>query len=204
MIEIYCLYPSALNLNGDAANARVLLQRLRWGKVDARLLNIESEPELDALLAKIASGGKDCVLIAGHGSTAAMKSLAKVEGKLRDLFQIAEANGILGVVVGSALMFTSFNAKQSTERRSEFALVSVDERGWPPQALGYVNSQMAGEFVAISGNLILTQLHGPFLAKNPAWTDELISRLDVSVAASEQVARANLITDEIWKLEAEH
>jgi CobQ-like glutamine amidotransferase family enzyme len=204
MIEIYCLYPSALNLNGDAANARVLLQRLRWGKVDAKVLNIESEPELDTLLAKVTAGGKDLILVAGHGSTAAMKSLAKVEGKLRNLFQLAEANGILGVVVGSALTFTSFKAKQSTERRSEFSLASVDKPGWPAQALGYVNSQIAGELVAISGNLILTQLHGPFLAKNPAWTDEVISRLPVSVDASEQAARANLITDEIWKLEAEH
>jgi len=204
MIEIYCLYPSALNLNGDAANAKVLLQRLRWGSVDAKVLNIESEIDLDALLAKVSSSHKDMIIFAGHGSTAAMKSLEKIEGKLRELFRLAESNGIPGVVVGSSLAFTSYEMKPSSKRRSEFALVSVDEHGWPTEALGYVNSQLAGELVKVSGSLILTQLHGPFLAKNPTWADELISRLSVTVEPSEASAQAGRIIEQIWKLEAEH
>jgi CobQ-like glutamine amidotransferase family enzyme len=191
-------------LNGDAANAKVLLKRLHWAKVEAQLVNIESEADLDALVARVVQGDEKYAIFSGHGSNAAMKSLDPVSTKLKKLFALAEASNSLGLVVGSSLLFTSFSQQKSKLRRSEFALAEVVEAGWPTQALGYVNSDFSGELVKVSGQIVLTQLHGPFLAKNPKWADEILLRLGVSDLVTQNRAKADDIAAKIWKLETEN
>ncbi len=204
MKTIYTLFPEMLNLNGDTANSMVLKKNLQWMGEPSQILPVSNESDLIELSRLVKSGETGIFVTIGHGSAAAMQSLAPYDEQIRSLLlQMVEAN-TPGIVVGSALAWAGVDVSSKRERRSEFVVAQVDAEGWPSEALGYVNSDLSLEAVSVKANLILTLLHGPFLAKNPPWLDRIIEILDVKPKKSDPRIRSDAYVQEIWRLEANH
>ena len=102
------------------------------------------------------------------------------------------------------MYWAGVDVSSKRERRSEFVLANVDAEGWPSEALGYVNSDLSLETISVKANLVLTLLHGPFLAKNPIWLNRIIEILGGETTASDSKICAERYVQEIWRLEANH
>ena len=202
MIVIYRLFPDVLNLNGDAANALVLAKRLAWYGSEARVVDVSSKEALDLARKQITESSNTSILVGGHGSIAAMKSLSTLDEALRNFMKLVELNGVCAVLVGSATSWSQQESASITDRVSEFRTVEFDQPGWPEHALGYLNSDLNIPVLRVSNNVVSTLLHGPFLAKNPKWADALILRLGVTVHETQQSKAADQMVEEIWKLES--
>jgi len=204
MKTIYTLFPEMLNLNGDSANSMVLKKNLQWMGEPSQILPVSNETELIELSRLVKNGETGIFVTIGHGSAAAMQSLAPYDGHIQALLlQMVEAK-TPGIVVGSALAWAGVDVSSKRERRSEFVVAHVDAEGWPTEALGYLNSDLSLEPIRVEGNLVLTLLHGPFLAKNPLWLDRIIEILGVETTTSELKICAERYVKEIWNLEANH
>ena len=199
MITIYNLFPSHLNLNGDAANADVLAKRLEWQGVPQRIVDIETEEDLQAANNHISRGGGDCILVVGHGSQAALKDLEKFQAECKTLFDAALAQGVASIVVASGLELLGQTPSSLTERRSEFVFTDTTVEGWPQKAFGYLNSTYDCELVRVWRNAIITTLHGPFLAKNPDWLDALLQKLGIEPVTGPSAAKAREYAEKIWE-----
>jgi len=204
LITIFRLFPQALNLNGDAANALVLARRLEWLKAQVQVVDIEDEHGLQRVSHDIEATPHSTFVLAGHGSIAAMRSLESLEPKIRKLFSLAEDRGVCCIVVGSANLWTAGASVGTKARVSEFATVEINEPGWPSVALGYVNSDLDVAVLKVSKSVVSTLLHGPFLAKNPKWCDTIIARLGVEPEATTESALVDGYVDEIWRLESDN
>ena len=203
MITLFSLFPSHLNLNGDAGNVTVLEQRLKWVGADVQVVEINSSAELDSARGHIAKHPSKSFVSAGHGSLAAMRDLEKHSSALVKLFDEVKATNVCGIAVGSAAKWTSHSGSANSSRLSEFATVELTIEGWPSQALGYINSESALPPLAISNKLIVTLLNGPFLAKNPEFANAILESL--GVFGSEANQRSEIVDGyvaEIWKLES--
>ena len=204
MKTIYTLFPEMLNLNGDSANSMVLKKNLQWIGEPSQILPVSNETELIELARLVKSGETGIFVTIGHGSVAAMQSLAPYDEQIQALLvQMVEAK-TPGIVVGSALAWAGVDVSSKRERRSEFVLANVDAEGWPSEALGYVNSDLSLETISVKANLVLTLLHGPFLAKNPIWLNRIIEILGVNTKTSDSKICAERYVQEIWRLEADH
>ena len=204
MKTIYTLFPEMLNLNGDSANSMVLKKNLQWMGEPSQIMPVSNETELIELSRLVKSGETGIFVTIGHGSAAAMQSLAPYDEQIQALLvQLVEAK-TPGIVVGSALAWAGVDVSSKRERRSEFVLANVDAEGWPSEALGYVNSDLSLETISVKANLVLTLLHGPFLAKNPLWLDRIIGILGVNTKTSDSKIRSEGYVQEIWHLEANH
>lgn len=199
MITIYNLFPSHLNLNGDAANADVLAKRLSWQGVSNRIVAIETAEDMQLATNHISSGGGECFLVVGHGSQAALKDLEKFQAECRAIFEAAQAQGVPSIVVASGLELVGHAPSSLTERRSEFIFTETTVEGWPQKAFGYLNSTYDCESVRVRGTAILTTLHGPFLAKNPEWLDAILPRLGVEPVTGPSAAKAREYAEKIWE-----
>lgn len=204
MKTIYTLFPEMLNLNGDSANSMVLKKNLQWMGEPSQILPVSNETELIELSRLVKSGESGIFVTIGHGSAAAMQSLATYDEQIHALLlQMVEAK-TPGIVVGSALAWAGVDVSSKRERRSEFVVANVDAEGWPSEALGYLNSDLSLETVSVKGNLVFTLLHGPFLAKNPLWLNRIIEILGVATITSDSKICAERYVKEIWNLEANH
>jgi len=202
LINIYRLFPDALNLNGDAANALILAKRLAWYKKEATVVDISNEEELQLASKEILKATDRSVVVAGHGSLAAMKSLAGLSKSLRSFFKLIDQNGVCAILVGSSTSWSHRASAATQDRVSEFVTVEFGLPGWPPYALGYVNSDLRIPALQVSNNVVTTLLHGPFLAKNPQWADAIISRLGVDVQPTVETQAVDNLVTAIWKLES--
>lgn len=202
MIKIYRLFPEELNLNGDAANALILAKRLAWYKKVATVVDITKEEELQLASKEILKATDRSVVVAGHGSMAAIKSLAGLSKSLRSFFKMIDENGVCAILVGSSTSWSHQASPAAKERVSEFVTVEFSRPGWPQFALGYVNSDLSIPALQVSNNVVSTLLHGPFLAKNPRWADAIISRLGVDVQPTVETQAVDSLVTEIWKLES--
>ena len=160
-IRLGAISPTHLNLNGDLGNLLVLKKRLEWRKVESSIEHLNGSEDLDDF---------DFILV-GHGSNAAWKQLLDSRSDLLGkLVSYVESDGALLAVASAAdrlqPLLTGVEVTFG-DRVSEF----LDVDG----VVGYKNSGSEGENVSWYKNALLTQLHGPVLAKNPDLADEIIS-----------------------------
>ena len=161
VIRLGAISPTHLNLNGDLGNLLVLKKRLEWRKVESCIENLNGSEDLNDF---------EFILV-GHGSNAAWKQLLDSRSDLLGkLVAYVESDGALLAVASAAdrlqPLLTGVEVTFG-DRVSEF----LDIDG----VVGYKNSGSEGENVSWYKNALLTQLHGPVLAKNPDLADEIIS-----------------------------
>jgi len=199
MITIYKLFPGHLNLNGDAENANVLATRLEWAAVPHRVIEVIDEAGLVGCIESLERTPNSAIVVIGHGSQAALKSLEQLFPNIHRLFQRMLELGVPGIGVASGLSLIQRFAG-SGERSSRSYTLSLDIEGWPNRALGYCNSNATDAMVRVEGNVILTHLHGPFLAKNQDWANKLLELVGAQLSETEQTATAQGHLDKIWAL----
>ncbi|NBO35839.1 MAG: hypothetical protein EBU89_08070 [Actinobacteria bacterium] len=164
MSKVICLgaiSPTHLNLNGDLGNLLVLKKRLEWRNVESSISHLNGSEDLNDF---------DYILV-GHGSNAAWKQLLDSRSDLLGkLVAYVESDGALLAVAAAAdrlqPLLTGVEVTLG-ERVSEF----LDVDG----VVGYKNSGSQGENLFWYKKALLTQLHGPVLAKNPVLADQIIS-----------------------------
>ncbi len=203
MIKIFSVFPDRLNLNGDAANAMVLTKQLDWAGKPHELVILDSVESINLAAAEIAAGSCKAVVIFGHGSKAALQSLASTRSSLFALAKLCREKSAVGIAVGSALKLVSSDELVLVDRLSEFVVADQSDPEWPSRALGYVNTNLAVPPLKVDGWLIETTLHGPMLSKNSLWVSEIFNKLGVDVSLQkEDLLKA--YEAKIWQLEAEH
>ena len=161
VIRLGAISPTHLNLNGDLGNLLVLKKRLEWRNVESSIEHLNGSEDLN---------GFDFILV-GHGSNAAWKQLLDSRSDLLEkLVSYVESNGALLAVASAADRLQPLLTGVEVTfggRVSEF----FDVDG----VVGYKNSGSQGENLSCYKNALLTQLHGPVLAKNPELADQIIS-----------------------------
>lgn len=160
VIRLGAISPTHLNLNGDLGNLLVLKKRLEWRNVGSSIEHLSGSEDLNDF---------DFILV-GHGSNAAWKQLLDSRSDLLGkLVAYVESDGALLAVASAAdTLQPLFTGVEVTfgDRVSEF----LDVDG----VVGYKNSGSQGENLSWYKNALLTQLHGPVLAKNPELADQII------------------------------
>ncbi len=204
MKTIYTLFPEVLNLNGDSANSLVLQKNLQWMGEQAQILPVSNQAQLSELIQLLNAGKKGIFVTIGHGSVAGMNSLASFNDQIQRLIEVLVESNTPAIVVGSALTWARVDASAKRERISEFVVAKVDADGWPVEALGYLNSQLSLEPVQVRSNVILTLLHGPFLAKNPSWVERILLLMGAKAQTSVSRQTAHGYVKEIWRIESNH
>ena len=204
MKTIYTLFPEVLNLNGDSANSLVLQKNLQWMGEEAQTISVSNQAKLDELIQLLEAGEKGIFVTIGHGSAAGMKSLTVFDQQVRHLIDLLVESNTPAIVVGSALAWARVDTSSKRERVSEFVVAKVDADGWPVEALGYLNSELNLQPVQVRSNVILTLLHGPFLAKNPSWVERILELMGAKAQTSDARQTAQGYVEEIWRIEANH
>lgn len=204
MKTIYTLFPEVLNLNGDSANSLVLQKNLQWMGEQAQIVPISNQSQLSELIHLLKVGQKGIFVTIGHGSAAGMNSLTAFDDQIRSLIEALVESHTPAIVVGSALSWARLAHSVKRERISEFAVAKVNADGWPGEALGYLNSELSVVPVQVKANVILTLLHGPFLAKNPSWVERILELMGAKTQMSEARQTAQGYVDEIWRIESKH
>jgi len=202
ILKFVTLFPGHLNLNGDQANLDVLSKRLSWFGHEAQITSVDkgNTPPKKA----------DLIFI-GHGSIAAWKDiepylgaqLTWIKEQLRDgamLFAVAsgyERAISMGLFQGSL---------KETARISKFEI--VESRFG--EVLGYLNAATEAPVFQEKDLNVGTQLHGPVMAKNPRFADQVLSEMlkrHESELTAPQAAIKNdvdLVADivaKVWELE---
>jgi len=160
LVRLGAISPTHLNLNGDLGNLLVLKKRLEWRNVGSSIEHLSGSEDLNDF---------DFILV-GHGSNAAWKQLLDLRSDLLGkLVAYVESDGALLAVASAAdtlqPLFTGVEVTVG-DRVSEF--LNVDG------VVGYKNSGSQGENLFWYKKALLTQLHGPVLAKNPKLADQII------------------------------
>lgn len=201
-LVIASLFPSILNTNGDAANARVLAQRARWaGLDDVRLVEVEEADQLpnDASVVVVGACGDPDVGRAFDALFSVKQALHDAAAASVPLLAVATGWNILSQKfpvdersLAPGLGLFSGSARRSTQRFSDDLiadsvhgqLVGYENHsdsyimGQDEQPLGHVvygSGNSDGTEGVINGSLIGTHLHGPVLARNPALADYLLT-----------------------------
>ena len=204
MKTIYTLFPEVLNLNGDSANSLVLQKNLQWMGEQAQAVPISNQAQLSELIHLLKVGQKGIFVTIGHGSAAGMNSLTAFDDQIRSLIEVLVESHTPAIVVGSALAWARVAVPAKRERISEFVVAKVDADGWPAEALGYLNSELSLVPVQVRTNVVLTLLHGPFLAKNPSWVARNLELMGSKNQTSEARTTAQGYVEEIWRIESNH
>jgi CobQ-like glutamine amidotransferase family enzyme len=162
VIQLAAISPEHLNLNGDLGNLLVLKKRLALRGVESEISFLSGHESLQNF---------DLVLI-GHGSKAAWVQLLSNCSELIDnVVTYVKGNGaILAVASAMDILKPALTGVEVVigNWTSEFVADGT--------TVGYLNSSSKGPLVQWYQNALLTQLHGPILAKNPLLADEIISR----------------------------
>lgn len=162
VIKFAAVSPRHLNLNGDLGNLLVLQKRLAWRNVESSITELSGSDGLT---------GFDFVLL-GHGSKAAWSQLLQENPRLlQDVVSYINNGGAVLAVASAAdqlqPLLTSVPVRTG-EWESRF--VREDD------VVGYLNTSSKADYLVWHQNAVLTQLHGPVLAKNPKLADEIISK----------------------------
>lgn len=213
MLRVLNVLPELLNANGDAENARVLVQRSRWAEVDAHVVS-EFDGVPDAVV--IGSGFDGDIHEIASGLRAAEPQLS--EALMNDVPILAIGLGFellgdgvvladgtrvtgLGLVPGEALPLVERAAGDLVVSSAFGLLVGFENhtRGYAidgaTPALGSVlrgvgnSSTPGGREGIMMGSVIGSHLHGPLLAQNPALADAILSRV-IGAGYSSQNPRA--------------
>lgn len=171
MIRLMELYPDHLNLNGDRGNIQVLQRRLSWAGLDAQTFTHRIGQPMP-------STAPDFVLL-GHGSPAAWRQvygdLVRIAPTLNSW--LASGTQLLAVSSGFAALHGLLEQLPKEVARvarvSKFEVATVGDL----EVVGYKNSDLDLPDILVSENLIGTLLHGPLLAKNENFANQVISRI---------------------------
>jgi CobQ-like glutamine amidotransferase family enzyme len=200
MINLFSVFPSQLNLDGDQGNLLALKKYLVAAGFEASVHKLS--PDVRPRDAHF--------VLFGHGSLAAMESIDVSLGQL-DWPGLLESPGL---AVGSAFEYLSRRSIVSQvlkpqERESSFQVEAFGNQ----TVLGYRNTDSGLPNLVINGQWICTMLHGPVLAKNPILLDKA-ARAAVKAAGlkwpsqpttelKNWVAMLNRVSAEIWKVETD-
>ena len=220
-LTIVALLPGLQNTNGDAENAHVLARRAGWAGLDARVVAVESRDDLpDRLDAVVLGSGSDSsleasrtALLAFHDElrtwgTEGVPILAIGTGWELLSWGIEHADGStslegLGILPGRAVPRNGRVTDDLVIASPRFGLLvgfenhARDYVGAEGSPLGRVragagNGRDSGQEGVVMGAVIGTHLHGPVLAKNPAFADHLLrimaERAGVTYAPGERTA----------------
>ena len=192
VIKLAAISPRHLNLNGDLGNLRVLQKRLQIRGVESEVVFLTGHEKLTDF---------DFVLV-GHGSKAAWAQLlSSCSELLANIVDYVHSNGaLLSVASATDILQPLLTGVEivSGEWSSEF--VSDDS------VVGYLNSSSKGPLVQWYENALLTQLHGPILAKNPGLADQIISRnawADIS-STSQKLEELDALAEQSRRIAFEH
>jgi lipid II isoglutaminyl synthase (glutamine-hydrolysing) len=204
MIKIVHLYPAEMNLYGDSGNITILHKRLYWRDIKHEIVNVGVGDEIpqDASIL-IAGGGQDAAqgaleqdlisrkeqltLMAKNGVVMLLicgmyqlfgEYFETHEGKrilglgILPVYTIAKKKRLIGNIVcerdGRKLVGYENHSGQTELKDGAKALVSGLK--------GEGNNDYSGLEGCELNNIFGTYIHGPVLAKNPWFADELINR----------------------------
>ena len=204
MIKLFTFAPDRLNLNGDQGNLLILSRRLEWAGVSHEIQELRSLQDLRAASSFIEKPGNLGFLLLGHGSIAAMRSLASQMTELEACLEIFAKAKAPVLVVGSC--FEALRSKTNREaRQSHFLECEVQTpifKDIPEpdgvseiRLFGYVNSQADLPTTAVEGSVVFTLLHGPVLAKSPELSAVILRYFGISEREDDRVKRLQFLVD---------
>jgi hypothetical protein len=201
-LTIVALLPGLQNTNGDAENAAVLAMRAEWAGLDARVVAVDAPGDLPERVDAIVLGsGSDSALEATRGALLTMHDELRTWGTegvpilavgtgwelLSWGIERRDGSGIegLGILPGRAVPSRSRVTGDLVVASPRFGLLvgfenhARDVVGAEGSPLGRVrtgsgNGRDSGQEGVVMGSVIGTHLHGPVLAKNPAFADQLL------------------------------
>lgn len=208
-LTIVTLFPSILNSNGDAENARVLARRAEWAGASARVVAVEDASELpEHVDAVVIGSGSDSDLVTARDKlrtvldelrrwgTEGVPILAVGIGweLLSHGVELAATAGApaqaiegIGILPGRAVPRDSritddLVVKTKFGRLVGFENHARDYNHAEASPLGRVlagsgNGRNSSQEGVVMGDVFGTHLHGPVLAKNPGFADELLTRM---------------------------
>lgn len=179
MIRIGSLFPRHLNLNGDMANVEILSFYLKLSGLEHEIVKIESLVDTDFHF-----------VVIGHGSRAAWRNLPPATDIAKFITKL-NLQGATCLLIGSAVTELSEQLGFSkVEKLSERDSVFVAEIHGEHELIGYRNTEYAIPNFYESGNIWLSALHGPLLAKNPWIVEKFFIKLALEFRAlPEQIQR---------------
>jgi CobQ-like glutamine amidotransferase family enzyme len=201
-LTIVALLPKLLNTNGDAENAAVLAARAAWAGLGARVVGVDGREDLPERVDAIVLGsGSDSSLEASRSALLTMHDELRTWGTegvpilavgtgwelLSWGIESADGRAVegLGILPGRAVPRASRATGDLVVASPRFGTLvgfenhARDYVGAEGSPLGRVragsgNGRDAGQEGVVMGSVIGTHLHGPVLAKNPAFADALL------------------------------
>lgn len=201
-LTIVALLPALQNTNGDAENAAVLRRRAEWAGLDARVVAVDAREQLPERIDAIVLGsGSDSsiersreVLLTMHDElrtwgTEGVPILAVGTGWELLSWGIERADGSsiegLGILPGRAVPAPARVTGDLVVASPRFGTLvgfenhARDYVGAEGSPLGRVragvgNGRGSGQEGVVMGSVVGTHLHGPVLAKNPAFADHIL------------------------------
>ncbi|AWB95476.1 glutamine amidotransferase [Agromyces badenianii] len=201
-LTIVSLLPKLQNTNGDAENARVLAARAGWAGLDATVVEVESAASIpDRVDAIVLGSGSDSSLEESRAALLTMHDEFRRWGTegvpilsvgtgwelLSWGIELTSGHAVegLGILPGRAVPGQNRATGDLILKSPRFGmLVGFENRardyvGAEASPLGRVragrgNGRDSGQEGAVMGNVYGTHLHGPVLAKNPAFADHLL------------------------------
>ncbi|WP_136707046.1 cobyric acid synthase [Agromyces sp. H66] len=201
-LTIVALLPAYQNTNGDSENAAVLRRRAEWAGLEARVVAVDTREQLPARVDAVVLGsGSDSSLEQSRGrlltmhdelrtwGTEGVPILAVGTGWELLSWGIERPDGSsvegLGILPGRAVPAPARITGDLVVASPRFGtLVGFENHareyvGAEGSPLGRVrsgvgNSRGSGQEGVVMGSVIGTHLHGPVLAKNPAFADHLL------------------------------
>lgn len=192
------VFADRLNLNADQANLFVLQQRLKWAGHSSSIVSVSSQAELSASKANF--------LLLGHGSLAAWQAcLSDWPNLAQDFLDFAVNHAALAVASGADQVAQapakSVQPEKLPRTVSEFCLEGFEGL----RVLGYKNTSTKINQTMRIHSAIVTWLHGPLLAKNPALADSIICdllNLSNEELKNENTRKIDEIVAGVWQLES--
>ncbi len=194
MITIVHLYPRELGINGDVGNVTALRRRAEWRGMPVRVVDVGPGDALPqtAHLVHIGSGPASSRAplhddVARHAATLqawaaeGMPFLAIAAGWQllgREVIELDRTVRSGAKVFPSAAVVSAERIVGEVAGESELGEVAgyvnygatmILDRGVEP--IGSIGGREEG---LVSGNLVGTNLHGPFLPMNPVWADRML------------------------------
>lgn len=201
--RIHVVAPSLTNAHGDAENADVLVQRLRWRGIAGELVRVESAD----------SWHEPAAIVIGSATDPAAAELRDLLAVLAPKFREALDTGVpilavgtawellsdglagggevdalpgLGLVAGQSVSRPTRIADDLIARDGEHTLVGFENHARDvalpagAQPLGRIvrgHGNGDGTEGLVQGSFIATRMHGPVLARNPWLADRMLAAL---------------------------
>jgi CobQ-like glutamine amidotransferase family enzyme len=194
VITIVHLYPRELGINGDVGNVTALRRRAEWRAMPVEVVDVGLGDALPATahLVHVGSGPASSRAplhddIARHAATLrawagdGVPFLAIAAGWQllgREVIELDRTVRAGAKVFPSAAVISAERTVSEVAGQSELGEVAgyvnygatmILDRG--AESLGSIGGREEG---IVSGNLVGTNLHGPFLPMNPVWADRLL------------------------------